>query len=168
MAFRVTLRNFPGVIRVISAPARRAKVMPRRYRRWTRLGTKLGTIHHRGGRQKVVSNAQRRAIAAKVGPDQRIPRVGTVMIHPRRPVHARIRMARDVVRHLSKHVLHGGKRRVGPIMLKDILQQFAVGGSPSWKPGRNWGRLRARRPPLGGRAGRVARTWARGRFEELR
>lgn len=168
MAFTVRLRNFGGVLGVISRPARRAERLPRIYRRSTRRGTKLGAIHHLGGVQFIVSERQRRAIRAKVGPGQNIPAAGKAMRHPRRPVRARPRMARLVVNHLAKHVLHGEPRRVGPIMLKDILLQFDAGGTPSWPRSKNWGRLKARRPTLGGGAGRVARTWSRGRFQERR
>ena len=164
----VKTRNFAGVIGVIAGPARRAKVLPRRFRRSTRRGSKLGVIHQRGGVQIVVSERQRGAIRAKVGPNVPIPAVGKAMRHPRRPVRARPLMARKVADDLARHVLHGGKRRSLAIMLKDIEQQFDAGGTPSWTKSKDWGRLRARRPPLGGRGGRVMRTWRLGQGRELR
>ena len=168
MAVTVKTRGFPGVIGVIAGPARRAKALPRRYRRSTRRGTKLGTIHQRGGVQFVTSEKQRRAIRNKVGPGVPIPAVGKALLHPKRPIRARKRMARQVALHLAPHVLRGTKRNVGPVMLKDILLQYAVGGTPSWPKSKNWGRRRARKPTLGGRGGRVARTWSRGRFQEFK
>ncbi len=164
MAITVRTRGFAALVRTAEGRARRARQLPRRYRLQT--SAKLAVINQRGATQFVVSERQRSAIRAKVGPNVPIPAVGRAMIHPRRPVRATPKMAKDSARALARHVVRGGPRGVEPVMRKDVRTQYSRGGQPTWPRSKTWGNLIARKPTLGGGGGRVSRGWDGARYSE--
>lgn len=164
MAITVRTRGFGALVRNAEGRAQRARQLPRRYRLST--GAKLAVIHQRGGVQFVVSERQRSAIRAKVGPNVPVPAVGRSMRHPRRLVRATPMMAKLSARAMARHVVRGGPRGVEPVMRREVSRQYASGGQPSWIPSRTWGNLVARRPTLGGAGGRVAAGWRQASYTE--
>lgn len=161
----VKTKGLGKVVTFVAAVARRARRLPRRYSIST--SDTVANVQHRGGRQRVTRPMQL-AIRAKVGPGARIPKVNATLVHPRRPVHATLKMSARAVAALGKHVLFGGPTGVEPTLRRSISAQFAAGGTPSWPASRSWGRLTARRPTLGGAAGRVAKAWQQGPYREGR
>ncbi len=159
----VQTTGFDGVIGLVAGIERRVERLPAGWELSTR--SKLAVIHHLGGRQTVSRRVQR-GIAAKtrVAP----PRVGTVMIHPARPVRATDAMAAAAAKQVSLFAVKGGSIAIEPIMRKDVNQQFASGGRPGWVASRDWGEQRARKPTLGGASGRVGVGWAAATFRERR
>ena len=158
----VQTKGFDSINRFFGSVLKRAKG-PRRYVLET--SDRLAKIHQQGGRQRVTRPVQR-AIAAKTGVAP--PKVGKTMIHPERPVRVTPSMAKEASRGLVRFYLLGGQRGIERSMRKGVAVQFARGGVPFWRRSRDWGRLRAARPTLGGAGGRVAAGWRRARFTERR
>ena len=158
---RVETRNFPRVIRFIADIRRRVVKTPSG---WELRARGLAALHQAGGRQTVKPSVQR-AIAAKTGATP--PRGGTVMKHPRRPIRVLPGMAKKASRGLAKSWLGRGDHGIEAALRDGALAQMDKGGDPSWKPSRDWGRLKARRPTLGGRRSRVGSEWAKARFAEI-
>lgn len=163
--FTVQLKGFDALDRYLSRIVKRAQKAPRRSILLTR--DRLAVIHQHGGTQTVTPEMQR-AIARKIGPGEKPPAVGKVLIHPSRPVRPTPAMLRRASKGLARHILRGGPRTTGQIMREEVSAQYGAGGTPSWRPSRNWGRIQARRPTLGGAGGRVHAGWRAASYREVR
>lgn len=159
---RVETRNFPRVTRFLAEIRRRVLKAPSG---WELRARGLAAIHQAGGQQTVKASVQR-AIAAKTGATP--PRLGSVMKHPRRPIRATSAMAKKAARGLARSWIRRGDDGIESAMRDGALVQMDMGGDPSWVPSRDWGRLKARKPTLGGRGSRVGSEWAKASFAEIR
>lgn len=164
-SFKVVTKGFARIAAVPGKAAERARQLPRAWRLET--NERFAVINFFGGRQTVTRPMQG-AIAGKIGPGASPPKVGTVMIHLRRPVRVTKAMLSRSAPAVARHVLRGGPVGVEPVMREEVQVQFSRGGIPSWPASRNWGDLTAARPTLGGTAGPAAAGWRGGRFVEVR
>ncbi len=148
----------------------RARRMPRRMTVETDDG--LAAAHQQG----YISRPRRRSarfiqgvLAGRyfTGAGQAPPRLSTIrrgFRSPARPINATDRMAKDVTDVLVAKFFGGKEESPEQVIRANIDLQFGVGGDPKWERSENFGSLRARRPTLGGRSGRIAAAWRRGRY----